>query len=742
MIINITYPKFKAFTTSSGSMQYASGYKVWAFAADQVPSLLTAVNTYSDPDCTVLNTWPVVLDSVGEASIYVNVDVKLAFASSTGDWSSPIWTIDNLSKQQNTTIVSGEATAGTTNNNYVCDVVPPFTSLPNNLTLVMTPDVDNTATLGVTTQTGSGINDLTFTGPYIGSTSGSVFTVEVMGVGVPVAVTIAENVAAGLVTAGNHYVKIVAVTATGDSLPSAASNVVNAAGARKIDVTGIPAISSLITGYKIYMTKAGGTVYYYVATVTATTYTINVADAGLVTEINVAQTADDWIRWRKDGGAWTDQVVITATAQSMIEGVSFAFAQKINHTVGDIWTVDVTTPARLNFCGLGNKLIYKNEAGFLVGLGGGDMQEDYPATLVYSLSQDCWILNNPSLPVLTSLIPSRYRKRVTANYTLLAADKGTEISCYGTFTVTLPDPATLPHTFYYVYNEGAGTITIDAGAFTIFGPGQSVAGASTFKLTPTGIMAVQLGTNGVDWHILTTSLPVGAAPGFTKNLVIQNNAVTPNTKIDIDADTVVVSDGTNYYTATSVNLTVDGGVVGANGIDAGALASPNWYYQYVIYNVNTLTVAGLMSLSATAPTMPSGYTFKKLVGAARYTGGQFRPFYQNGDDVYLNQVSVVATWAGSPYVLTSIADIVPAQAVAASFKLSGLGGGAASSYFFIAWTGAAAGELELGFGAVGVTYMMTFNDYRLNPAAPQTVYLMTTDGNVDLDVTGFKMRLS
>jgi hypothetical protein len=38
---------------------------------------------------------------------------------------------------------------------------------------------------------------------------------------------------------------------------------------------------------------------------------------------------------------------------------------------------------------------------------------------------------------------------------------------------------------------------------------------------------------------------------------------------------------------------------------------------YVIYNINTSTTAGLISLSATAPTLPSGYTLSARVGAVR-----------------------------------------------------------------------------------------------------------------------------
>ncbi len=102
-----------------------------------------------------------------------------------------------------------------------------------------------------------------------------------VGTAAPSAPTAAGSATAGSCTVGNHYVKITAITANGETNLSAASAVVASDGSHKIDVSGIPAISGVITGYKIYMTKAGGTTYYYVDVTTSTTYAIDIADASL-----------------------------------------------------------------------------------------------------------------------------------------------------------------------------------------------------------------------------------------------------------------------------------------------------------------------------------------------------------------------------------------------------------------------------------------------------------------------------
>lgn len=99
-----------------------------------------------------------------------------------------------------------------------------------------------------------------------------------------------------------------------------------------------------------------------------------------------------------------------------------------------------------------------------------------------------------------------------------------------------------------------------------------------------------------------------------KGLYIANNATNPNYQVDIDAAGIIVTAPTGRrYSASSVNLTVDLTASGANGLDTGSEANSTWYHLWVIYNGST--VAGLMSTSATAPTMPSGYTYKGYVGA-------------------------------------------------------------------------------------------------------------------------------
>ena len=64
-------------------------------------------------------------------------------------------------------------------------------------------------------------------------------------------------------------------------------------------------------------------------------------------------------------------------------------------------------------------------------------------------------------------------------------------------------------------------------------------------------------------------------------------------------------------------LTVDITDSGANGLDTGSEASNTWYFVWVIYDPINQVEAGLLSESSTSPTLPSGYTRKRLIGTIK-----------------------------------------------------------------------------------------------------------------------------
>jgi hypothetical protein len=107
------------------------------------------------------------------------------------------------------------------------------------------------------------------------------------------------------------------------------------------------------------------------------------------------------------------------------------------------------------------------------------------------------------------------------------------------------------------------------------------------------------------------------APTIANALWIRNNAGTPASQIDIAAAEMVMDNasGGSYYTENYGTCTINFGVVGAAGLDAGAIAANTWYY---IYAIGTgIANSCLVSTSATAPVLPTGYTYKMRIGSIR-----------------------------------------------------------------------------------------------------------------------------
>ncbi|MEN6629809.1 MAG: hypothetical protein ABFC42_09200 [Sulfuricella sp.] len=165
---------------------------------------------------------------------------------------------------------------------------------------------------------------------------------------------------------------------------------------------------------------------------------------------------------------------------------------------------------------------------------------------------------------------------------------------------------------------------------------------STFKTNLMAALGAQLAISNA------------SVQGVFKNL--QASATGASASISISADEIIVENSSNAYkTLRSVALTVAGTANGANGLDTGSLATNTWYSLWVIHNGTT--TAGLLSLSATAPTMPGGYTHKARVGWIRAdASGNKYPlaFKQNGRSVQY-VVAAGTNVAATPIMATGTA---------------------------------------------------------------------------------------
>lgn len=125
--------------------------------------------------------------------------------------------------------------------------------------------------------------------------------------------------------------------------------------------------------------------------------------------------------------------------------------------------------------------------------------------------------------------------------------------------------------------------------------------------------------DGTDWVLLDPLPPAssGGIQGAFKKLSVSTTGLSD--VVSVSADALGVESSTNaYQILRGVSVYPTFANAGANGLDVGAANSqtaPTWYSVWVIWN--GVAAAGLLSLSAVAPTLPAGYTHKARVGWVR-----------------------------------------------------------------------------------------------------------------------------
>lgn len=224
------------------------------------------------------------------------------------------------------------------------------------------------------------------------------------------------------------------------------------------------------------------------------------------------------------------------------------------------------------------------------------------------------LLKDSGVPVAEIGIGTR-TNIASAATTSLATVTSHHANITGTTTITsFGDSGSAARPIYLV--RFAGALQITHNAASLICPD----GANILTAADDRAWVEDLGSN--NWRIIELVRTANTTnPGITcaVGLVVTNNSGTPATQIDINAAEVVLRTTTGKgISHLAVDLTVNAATTGANALDAGALAANTWYNLFIISN--GVTVAGLASLSATAPTMPSGYVYKMRVGAMK-TGG-------------------------------------------------------------------------------------------------------------------------
>lgn len=172
------------------------------------------------------------------------------------------------------------------------------------------------------------------------------------------------------------------------------------------------------------------------------------------------------------------------------------------------------------------------------------------------------------------------------------------------------------------YTDGRVLSIFNISAYALYLVPQSASSVAANRFNFIGRMTIPAGqavtliysSASSRWEALsppgTLSLPQ------VKGLVVTGTSNTQATVLFTAAILTTLTGGTTYAIA-GTTLTADISTSGANGLDTGTEAINTWYAVYIIHNPATDTTASLLSLSATTPTLPSGYTFFVRVGWLR-----------------------------------------------------------------------------------------------------------------------------
>lgn len=235
---------------------------------------------------------------------------------------------------------------------------------------------------------------------------------------------------------------------------------------------------------------------------------------------------------------------------------------------------------------------------------------------------------------------------------------------------------------------------------------------------------------------------VPSVQGLFKNLAMSANGTNAN--IAVTVDEIVLESASNVYqTVRNVSLTVAGSSVGANGLDAGSLATSTWYSVWVIWNGTT--TAGLLSTSATSPTLPSGYTHKARVGWIRTDSSgnkyplAFKQFGRRARHVIAAATNVTALptmasgtvgSAASLATAISTANFVPTTAASIEVALNGTyssnGAAVGPNSTYTGGAGANCAPLSLSNGSAGASTLSTTGTIALEST---NIYWYATGGS-------------
>jgi hypothetical protein len=193
--------------------------------------------------------------------------------------------------------------------------------------------------------------------------------------------------------------------------------------------------------------------------------------------------------------------------------------------------------------------------------------------------------------------------------------------------------------FYQQTGASAATLLMDMTPSGVSVAGDIYSGGTFHgSAALTGTPTAPTATAGTNTTQVATTAFVLANPAALRSYLAGLTLSTAGSSATFSVAAGIAADSTNVdmlTLAASISKTTGAWAVGTgNGaLDTGAIAASTWYHVWLIKRTDTSVVDVLVSLSATAPTMPTSYTEKRRIGSMKTNGSsQWTSFVQLGDE--------------------------------------------------------------------------------------------------------------
>jgi hypothetical protein len=176
---------------------------------------------------------------------------------------------------------------------------------------------------------------------------------------------------------------------------------------------------------------------------------------------------------------------------------------------------------------------------------------------------------------------------------------------------------------------------------------------------------------------MTTQQIVNAPNTYISGFQVSNNAISPNTKVDVSYGQCRDSTNTIDIFMFNDSLTLDATKNGANGLDVGSLVANTTYSIYVIADARSFNAPALL-LSTNAdniPIIPNGYGPLRIVGfistdsSANFLGATWVGSSSHRTCTYNTAPAILSAGSQIVSTLIPIGAFVPSLQQATSIKV-------------------------------------------------------------------------